>query len=265
MGLFQRKDPLEQEWRALEKQETRFLRKRAEKSESFLNQKLQKVVPAKLQGTLDAAFEKAFMMVFEKGTGIIEKTYNKEKIKVDSKLSQYAAEVIKDKKSLRAFSKKAKDTGNKNLVLSGVSGVGLGILGIGIPDIPLFTGMMLKNIYEIALHYGYDYETEEERYYILLLIEGAVSYGERLRCIDEKINAYIVAEKLPKDYQRAALIKETAGLLSKELLYMKFLQGLPVAGAIGGVYDAVYMKQVTEYAALKYRRRFLTEQSWKWK
>ena len=45
--------------------------------------------------------------------------------------------------------------------------------------------------------------------------------------------------------------------LSKELLYMKFLQGLPVVGAVGGIYDAVYMKRITEYANLKYKKRFL--------
>ena len=41
---------------------------------------------------------------------------------------------------------------------------------------------------------------------------------------------------------------------------MKFLQGIPVVGAVGGIYDAVYMKQVMEYAELKYRRRFYLRQ-----
>lgn len=45
--------------------------------------------------------------------------------------------------------------------------------------------------------------------------------------------------------------------MSKELLYMKFLQGIPVVGAVGGVYDVIYMKQIVKYAELKYRRRFL--------
>ena len=53
------------------------------------------------------------------------------------------------------------------------------------------------------------------------------------------------------------MIHQTAGCLSKELLYMKFLQGIPVVGAVGGAYDVVYLKQITEYANLKYERRFL--------
>ena len=66
---------------------------------------------------------------------------------------------------------------------------------------------------------------------------------------------------LPEEYQDKEQIEQTAGSLSKELLYIKFLQGIPVVGAVGGAYDAVYMKRITEYAELKYRHRYLDE--WK--
>lgn len=46
------------------------------------------------------------------------------------------------------------------------------------------------------------------------------------------------------------------GLLSKELLYMKFLQGIPVVGVAGGAFDVKYMKEITAYAELKYRKRY---------
>lgn len=38
---------------------------------------------------------------------------------------------------------------------------------------------------------------------------------------------------------------------------MKFLQGIPIVGAVGGAYDVIYLKQIIEYANLKYERRFL--------
>ena len=82
------------------------------------------------------------------------------------------------KKSLKAFGKKAEGSGRVNLVVSGAGGVGMGLLGVGIPDIPVFTAMVLKSIYEIALNYGYEYESEGERRFILMLIQGAVSYGQ---------------------------------------------------------------------------------------
>ena len=141
--------------------------------------------------------------------------------------------------------------------MSGVSGVGMGLGGVGIPDILVFTSMVLKCIYEIALNYGFDYDSEEEQYFILLIIEGAVSYGDHLDEVNRKIEDYIREPKLPESYLAEAQISSTSRMLSGELLYMKFLQGVPVVGAVGGAYDVVYMKQISDYAQMKYKKRFL--------
>ena len=257
--LKQKGSPLKQEWSKLEKQEQSYLRKRANKTDSRLNQLLEKKIPANLQSTLDAAFSKAFDLVFEKGTGIIEKTYKKDEMQKNYQINEYAAYIRDDKKSLKVFSKKAAGAGNINLLLSGVSGIGLGVLGIGIPDIVLFTGLMLKSIYEIALNYGFDYEDEQEKHFILLLVRGALSYGKELQKMDEEVNFYIENQSHKQGFSLDESIKQTAGCLSKELLYMKFLQGIPIVGAAGGAYDVIYMKQVVKYAEMKYRRRFYTK------
>jgi hypothetical protein len=47
--------------------------------------------------------------------------------------------------------------------------------------------------------------------------------------------------------------------MSDEMLYMKFLQGMPIIGVVGGAYDAVYTRNLATYANLKYRRRFLLQ------
>lgn len=258
MGIFQKKSPFEKEWARLEQKESGFLKGRQEKKDTLLNQKLEEKVPEKLQHTLDAAFAKAFIMIFEKGTAIIEKTYKKEDLEKTYQVNQYTDEIRQNRNSLRAFSRKAGVVGAANLALSGVSGIGLGALGIGLPDIPLFTGLILKNIYETALSYGYEYDSEEERYFVLLLIQGAVSYGDKLNEINDRVNEYIRTGQTPKEYSREKEIHKTARLLSKELLYMKFLQGIPIVGVVGGAYDVVYMKRVSSYANLKYWRRFLT-------
>ncbi len=266
VALWKRVSPLEKEWTKIENQELKYLNKRMEKKDSRLNQLLEKKVPENLQNTLDHAFSKAFYLIFEKGTGIIEKTYKKEELEKEYKIKEYTAQIKEDKKSLKAFSKKANGSGNLNLLLSGISGVGLGVLGIGIPDIVLFTGMMLKSIYEIALNYGFDYEKEEEKKFILLVIRGAMSYGEELEDINEELNEFMVTGNFREDSMEVVvsgkeplkqMIEQAAGCLSKELLYMKFLQGIPVVGAAGGAYDAIYMKKVVEYAKIKYQRRFL--------
>lgn len=252
-----RKPPYQREWDALCKREQTFLARRQSKKESALNPLLAEKVPKKLQRTLDAAFEKAFLLVFEKGMGIIEKTYRRDELEKKYKVNLYTDKLYHTRKRLRVFSKEASKAGLKNQVLSGSAGVGMGVLGIGLPDIPVFTGMLLKCVYEIALSYGFDYRSEAEKYFILLLIEGAVSYGNHLAEVDHKIEVFSSAPQLPEPYSPRAQIAKTSGMLSKELLHMKFLQGIPVVGIVGGAYDLVYMKQVSEYARIKYQKRFL--------
>ena len=75
--------------------------------------------------------------------------------------------------------------------------------------------------------------------------------------MDAAIDRYIMDQEIPEGYDEKIQIEKAAEGLSKELLYMKFLQGIPVVGAVGGIYDAVYMKRITEYANLKYKKRFL--------
>ena len=36
-------------------------------------------------------------------------------------------------------------------------------------------------------------------------------------------------------------------------------KGIPIVGAVGGFFDGVYMRNITKYAELKYRRRFYTD------
>ena len=257
MLFFRKKTPYEKEMAAVLRKERRFLESRENRKESFVNRKLAEVVPAKLQGTLDSAFAKAFGLIFEKGTKVIEKTYSRKNLEIDFYENQYMNAVLENKKTLRAFSKKAKGAGTKNLLLSGTAGVGMGILGIGIPDIPVFTAILLKSVYEIALDYGFDYDSEKERAFILWVIETAVSCGEKTAETNGKIEKFIKTGELPEDYNSEEAIKSAAATLSKELLYMKFVQGIPIIGAVGGFYDAVYMKRINEFANIKYRKRML--------
>lgn len=255
--MLNKKPAIEVEWQRLLKSEAKYLSKRQEEKKSILNEKLEDKVPDKLKETLEKVFEKAFGVVFEKGVGIIEKTYNREEIEKTYKVQQFEADLRNDRKSLNAMRRKANQVGIGNLVLTSLSGIGMGALGIGIPDIPIFIGMVLKNIYEIALHYGYSYDTEDEQYFILMIIEGAVSNGKHLIEINEKLNTFIQTEKRDSAVSIKENIKSAANVLSRELLYMKFLQGIPVIGIIGGSFDALYMKQISEYAKLKYRYRYL--------
>lgn len=254
-----RQNRWEKEWTALEKKEARYLmRRREEKTSSALQQKLEEKIPEKLEETLNAAFIKAFDLVFEKGTGLIEKTYNKDQQKTDYQVREYAAGLKESRKTVKAFGRQSQGTRMKNLMISGVEGVGLGLLGIGLPDIPLFTAVILKSVYEIALSYGFEYESEKEQWFILKMIETALKKGEELERNNSLLNAWIDQNGIGETVKgRKEQSKETAAALAEALLYMKFLQGIPVVGIAGGAADTVYLKKITDYAELKYKRRFL--------
>lgn len=257
-----RKTPYEKEWDALVRKETRYLKNNSEKQEFILNRKLEERVPDKLQEKLDLAFYKGFQIVFEKGTAVIEKTYSKEKKDHAHKVDIYALELSETRKNLRAFSRRSRLSNARNLAISLGEGVATGIPGIGLPDIPIFIGMILKSIYEIALSYGFSYDTDGERRFILALIRTSLLKGRELEsenaAIDRLIKDGVPSECSSEELSHA--IRSASDTLSQELLYLKFLQGIPIAGVIGGLSDAVYLKKITAYASLKYYRRFLTAQ-----
>ena len=260
MSFFNKKTPLQKELEKVQEKEKTFLLKHFKKTNNALDEKLMQKIPVKLKNTLNTAFIKAFTAIFENGTNIIEKTFKRQKLEQDFLVNKSVFEIKQSSKTLRSFSKKAKNTGNKNLAISGTIGVGMGALGIGLPDIPIFTGMILKNIYEISLNYGYKFDTEEEKYFILMLIQGALSHGEQLYSTNQKLNDFIKFSQLPPEYNQKQQIEKTAELLSTELICIKFLQGIPLIGVVGGAYNAVYMQKTTSFAAIKYKYRFIFDQ-----
>ena len=263
MKFIKRKSPWENEWADLLKKEAKYAEKRQVGPTSILINKLDRFVPDKLSDTLNGAFYKGFEVIFEKGTGVIEKTYNREQKEKEFQVNAYAAELGADRKTVRKFTKRAKSTKAANLMASTVEGVGLGLVGAGLPDIPLFIGMILKSVYEIALSYGYRYDTEAEKVFILRLIQVAMMDGEDFLQANSELNELIEHVAADGDsmegYQvdKTAQMKATSEALSAEMLYTKFLQGTMIVGVAGGIFNPVYMNRITDYAVLKYRRRFL--------
>lgn len=267
MERWKRKSPWEKEWEDLKKKEKKFTEKRLSGPTCVIINKLDRFVPEKLSGTLNAAFFKGFEVIFDKGTGVIEKTYNKGKREKEFQVNTYATELSADKRSVRSFTKQASSAKKLNLLVSSVEGIGLGLVGAGIPDIPLFIAMVLKSVYEIALSYGYSYETEEEKVFILHLIQVAMMDGQEFVEADRKFNELI--DQIVEDgdsmegyrVNKTEQMKQTSAALSAEMIYTKFLQGQMIVGIAGGIFDPIYVSRISDYAVLKYRRRFLRSKS----
>lgn len=247
---------MEKEWRRLEKAEEAFLKRNIAGNTPGWQEKAKRFVPEKLKDSLNIAFYKAFEMMFEKGTDIIEKTYQKEKKQQNYKINVYANEIRQNQRSLRKFGKDAGISKSMNLAVSAVEGVGMGLLGMGLPDIPVFLGVLLKSIYEIALSYGFSYEEEEEQIFILKLIETALLHENELSLSNMELNLWIREER-KFEIAKSEQIRRSSDALAQELLYLKFVQGLPVVGVLGGISDVVYQKKISDFAELKYKKRFL--------
>lgn len=250
---------LKREWNALIHSEKAFLEKAFQAREAGWQKKVEKYVPDKLEDTLDKTFYKAFELIFERGTDIIEKTYDREKKEQDYKIDEYAANLKNNAKSVKVFGRKAFGSRAFNAVISAVEGIGMGVLGMGLPDIPLFLSVILKSIYELALTYGFSYDTEDEQLFILKLIEVSMLHGEELMQGNASVDEWIVSGiEFPNGKKEQ--MERASRVLAKELLYLKFVQGVPVVGILGGVSDVVYQKKIADYAAIKYKKRFLNKE-----
>ena len=87
----------------------------------------------------------------KKGDTVIRKAGRQESRKQDYMIRAYLADRRESRRNLRAFRKAAAAAGRGNVALSGAAGVGMGLFGVALPDIPLFTGLLLKSIYETAV------------------------------------------------------------------------------------------------------------------
>jgi len=247
----------------LEKQEQNFLNQtdNAFMKSNFtpMVNKIQAKIPGKLQATLDSAFYIGFHFVFEKGSSLIEKTYNKEKIDIQYDLNNYAIEKYMKKKHLKTLDKSSKHSKTINESISAIEGGVLGLLGIGLPDIPLFLGVIVKTINEIALSYGFQYASAEEKAYLLYLICAAMTKEDQRKAYNQKVErlGQAIDAHSATNIELEAVMKETSDLLSNTLLTAKFIQGLPLVGVIGGVVNPFTINKIGKYARIKYKKRYL--------
>ncbi len=231
---------LDKEIKKTEKAELKF---KSKAMASFpYKDKLMQHIPEKLQNTLDLAFEKAFETAFLKGTALLEKTYNKEDLVIEFESKQLMVDRKTNRKHIKNMDKSIKKSAFFHDVLSTSSGTIMGVLGLGLPDIPVLVSILLRQIYICALQYGFDYESDMEKIFILRLIREALhSETDQIESLHEEI------------------IK-TSHVLSEKLLVEKFIQGIPIVGAAGGIVNHQIIRRISKFAQICYKKRWLNNQ-----
>lgn len=214
-------------------------------------------IPNKTREKLEWAFGKAFAAVFKHGDVVINRTYDSKKLG-DKYISRDLAVLMDgDSEAVRAFESDSRLSGARNMLITTVEGVGLGALGIGLPDIVLFVGMILRGVYETALQYGFTYDRPEDKLLILSMLECAMLSGEDWVEKDALVEKLGENPEAPTEEAMAQQLQRTAAAFTTDLLVLKFVQGLPIVGAVGGLGNPVYYQKVMSYVELKYQRRYV--------
>lgn len=259
---------LKKETQKVEKIESRLLfrsQKKADKigdNPGFIRSK----IPEKTYLTLEKAFEKAFKLIFEKGSNIIEKTGKLEKIRNQSELYEESMERMVHEGTIKAVDKLASGAGTNSKLIGTADGSLLGIAGMGMPDIPIFLSILLKTCYEIAAGYGIDYRNPKEKKFTINLLKMAFSNG------DDKIYYSRKCDEIAEQMYKISTVnndemtyfeitdedlEEVSRVLATDMLVAKFLQGFTFFGVVGGIFNYRLVHKVTLVAKIKYKKRFL--------
>lgn len=255
------RNAIKKELQRAKKQEKRFLYRASSNEGSYIQGVVNRIIPQKLNSKLNAAFGKAFSLIFRKGRIVIKKTYSEKRMKMTFEEDRRFAAAADNRLSVKSFHRKAWRLGILDGAIAGSIGIGLGLLGRGLIDIPMFVSVAFRDIYLTALCYGFDYEKQEEQYLMMKMMEAAISSGETAEIlneeVDELINSIDSGIYTYREGDIEAQMQHTSEELSNQILYLKFLQLVPVAGAVAGCSDIVYLSKVHRYINIKYRKRFL--------
>lgn len=244
--------PIQNALEKLEKKEAKQLSKPHKPNK--LKEQLNEKIPEKVSQSLETAFVKAFETVFCKGTGAIEKTFDREERMTEFEANDYILGKRCNDKNIRRFDRTAKKSNLINRTVTTTAGLGLGFFGIGLPDIPFLVSTILRGIYETALSYGYDYTQKEEQIYILRLIRVSICHDIRKK---QYYRQLIHGDTALANLQ--AEIQSTASLLSEELLVEKFIQGIPIVGVMGAFVNSRIYKEISHFSGIQYKKRYLVQ------
>ena len=210
-------------------------------------------IPEKAEAALRAAFARAFALLFER-PALLEYGVRPDELAALFSARDAAFDARPGRASLRRLGSGARRANSLKAAASAVEGVALGALGIGLPDIVLFLALLMRGVRATARSWGFGCDTAAERLYMLRLMRCALSRGGERAALSAGLDDG-AREPAPGEFELE--LRRTADAFALGLLTLKFVQGIPLAGAAAGAANPVYYRKITRYAELKYQKRYL--------
>ena len=116
-----------------------------------------------------------------------------------------------------------------------------------------------------ALSYGFAYDTPDEKYFILTVLEGSLLNNEAWDSCNELVDSMMAALPVPGEREMAVQLRHTSDAFAIDMLMAKFIQGIPVAGIAGGLANPLYYRKIMRYVRLKYKKRYLLDKQFRGK
>ena len=207
-------------------------------------------MPEKVYESLRVVFRKAFEIIFEKGTGMIEKTYRKEELSKDFRMRDFSIGLNSRKEY---FWLNARSDLNSLATLCVVTQ----IKTVENDGYDAVQRVLVAPVNKFYFHY----DTPEEKYFILTILEGSLLKGEAWDACSERVNALLVSPHIPTEREMKEQLQYTADAFAIDMMVSKFIQGIPVLGVVGGLANPVYYRKLQQYVRLKYQKRFLMAKS----
>lgn len=252
-GLADRRG-LERRWTQLLRQERKLLGPQLQDKVFSLGAS----IPEQVRDPLEHAFGKAFGFLFHRGMGMIQRSCKKTDLQDGASLRDGLLKEWKEE-SVKTLEQGAKRAAWGGSLFSTAEGAALGLVGLGLPDVPVILATLLRTICSVALSHGFSCEEEGEQCYLLAVLAAAAAPPEDraaafARC--DRIGMQLAKEE-PVEVPLPTLTEETSALLARRLLLAKTIQGLPLVGLAGGLLGGAFTGLVGEVATVKYQKRTL--------
>ena len=90
-------------------------------------------------------------------------------------------------------------------------------------------------------------------------MKTSLSKGDDWIAFNNDVDAMLWSPNQVSKETLESAINDTSRVFASDMLVLKFIQGLPVIGIAGGIFNPIYYNKIMNYVRLKYHKRYLLD------